>query len=438
MADDVCTRLVNKSTHIPAAEKPAVIAAINAISDSYGICRDWLPIIFVMESGDKDGTMDPHTTTGIYTGLYQMGTDTLTDLRTEGLITESVTHTDLGKMTALQQLKYIGLSLKLKSRNVQPKDDLATIYLATLYPANMRKFVDEPDRPFTDAPLQWGRQAQGLFNANKQMTRNSLKAGLLAKAGVFPGTGPGGCNGLVADITAGTSTSIATPTGQGGDNNRVISITKTNCPTWDYRAASAKVLTGCDITAVSSGYLGGKTNNSPGSGGVLGAIANALGVPGADVMVPPGAMFLNPCGPDANKVSVQTSPYGMRWGRPHIGIDIASFGAKHIPIYAIADGVVAVASEAYSGYGLVVDIDHRVNGQAVHGIVGARYAHNTTLMVKPGQPVKAGQQIATMGNTGVGTGVHLHFEMHTVWPLGFRSFNTTVNPAPWITPKSNT
>lgn len=88
--------------------------------------------------------------------------------------------------------------------------------------------------------------------------------------------------------------------------------------------------------------------------------------------------------------------------RPHEGIDVsAPMGA---PIVAPAAGVVMrVGREA--GYGLVLEIDHG------NGIV-TKYAHCSRVMVKKGQRVKRGQDIAAVGNSGLSTGPHLHYEIH--------------------------
>jgi hypothetical protein len=88
--------------------------------------------------------------------------------------------------------------------------------------------------------------------------------------------------------------------------------------------------------------------------------------------------------------------------RPHEGIDVsAPMGA---PIVAPAAGVVVrVGREA--GYGLVLEIDHG-NG------IETKYAHCSRVMVRRGQRVKRGQEIATVGNSGLSTGPHLHYEIH--------------------------
>jgi len=88
--------------------------------------------------------------------------------------------------------------------------------------------------------------------------------------------------------------------------------------------------------------------------------------------------------------------------RPHEGIDVsAPMGA---PIVAPASGTVKkVGREA--GYGNVVEIDHG------NGIV-TRYAHCSRIDVRQGQHVTRGQRIAAVGNTGLATGPHLHYEIH--------------------------
>ncbi|MFI3320258.1 MAG: LysM peptidoglycan-binding domain-containing protein [Rikenellaceae bacterium] len=96
-----------------------------------------------------------------------------------------------------------------------------------------------------------------------------------------------------------------------------------------------------------------------------------------------------------------TSNYGWRRNRMHSGIDIKAFVGDNI--YAAFDGVVRLA-KYYSAYGYCVVIRH-YNG------LETLYAHNSKLLVKPNDHVKAGDVIAFAGNTGRSTGSHLHFEV---------------------------
>ncbi|WP_414541391.1 peptidoglycan DD-metalloendopeptidase family protein [Nostoc sp. CCY0012] len=100
---------------------------------------------------------------------------------------------------------------------------------------------------------------------------------------------------------------------------------------------------------------------------------------------------------------VLTSGYGPRWGRMHRGIDIAN--GVGTPIYAAADGVVETSGWNRGGYGILVDIRHADGSMT-------RYAHNNRTLVRVGQEVTQGQQIAEMGSTGFSTGPHTHFEIH--------------------------
>ncbi len=100
---------------------------------------------------------------------------------------------------------------------------------------------------------------------------------------------------------------------------------------------------------------------------------------------------------------VLTSPFGMRWGKMHRGIDVAnSIGT---PVYASADGVIKVAGWTNGGYGNLVDIEHPDGSMT-------RYGHNSKVLVHPGQQVHQGEMIALMGSTGFSTGPHSHFEIH--------------------------
>ncbi|GAA3842207.1 M23 family metallopeptidase [Saccharothrix violaceirubra] len=110
-----------------------------------------------------------------------------------------------------------------------------------------------------------------------------------------------------------------------------------------------------------------------------------------------------------------TSGYGGRWGEMHYGIDLA--GPIGTPIYSAADGVVIEAGPA-SGFGLWVRVQHADGTITVYG-------HVNDYSVQQGQRVKAGEQIARMGNRGFSTGPHLHFE---VWNPGGKK----INPLTWL------
>jgi murein DD-endopeptidase MepM/ murein hydrolase activator NlpD len=88
--------------------------------------------------------------------------------------------------------------------------------------------------------------------------------------------------------------------------------------------------------------------------------------------------------------------------RPHEGIDIsAPMGA---PVVAPASAtVMRVARE--NGYGLVLELNHG------NGIV-TKFAHLSRVSVKEGQRVTRGQLVANVGNSGLSTGPHLHYEIH--------------------------
>ena len=97
-----------------------------------------------------------------------------------------------------------------------------------------------------------------------------------------------------------------------------------------------------------------------------------------------------------------TSGFGWRWGRPHRGIDIAA--PIGTPIMAAAAGEVISAGWNSGGFGNLVKVKHP-NGSVT------LYAHNNRILVRRGQKVEQGQQIAQMGSTGYSTGSHLHFEI---------------------------
>lgn len=86
----------------------------------------------------------------------------------------------------------------------------------------------------------------------------------------------------------------------------------------------------------------------------------------------------------------------------HDGIDIGV--PDGTPVHATADGHVTMAAPN-GGYGNYVELAHS-------GGISSFYGHLMKWIVRAGQQVKAGQQIAVSDNTGTSTGAHLHFGMH--------------------------
>ena len=110
-----------------------------------------------------------------------------------------------------------------------------------------------------------------------------------------------------------------------------------------------------------------------------------------------------------------TSDFGPRWGTTHTGLDIANVIGT--PVYAVTDGVIVDAGPA-SGFGLWVRVRHGDGSTSVYG-------HIDEALVTVGQSVRAGDQIATVGNRGQSTGPHLHFEITE--PSGLK-----VDPKQWL------
>jgi murein DD-endopeptidase MepM/ murein hydrolase activator NlpD len=108
-----------------------------------------------------------------------------------------------------------------------------------------------------------------------------------------------------------------------------------------------------------------------------------------------------------------TSPFGMRWGSLHPGIDIGV--PTGTPIHAAAAGTVIYCGWM-SGYGNLVMIDHGGN-------LATLYGHQSRIAATCGEQVSQGQVIGYSGCTGFCTGPHVHFEVRVngspVDPLGY-------------------
>ncbi len=113
--------------------------------------------------------------------------------------------------------------------------------------------------------------------------------------------------------------------------------------------------------------------------------------------------------PVANKELIAlASGFGMRIHpvykvrKMHTGVDFAA--QIGTPIYATADGTIDRIEVNFSGYGKVLEIDHGFGYRT-------RFAHMHGFNVRYGQKVKRGDLIGYVGDTGLSTAPHLHYEV---------------------------
>jgi murein DD-endopeptidase MepM/ murein hydrolase activator NlpD len=91
------------------------------------------------------------------------------------------------------------------------------------------------------------------------------------------------------------------------------------------------------------------------------------------------------------------SPYGMRWGKLHTGVDLVA--PEGTPYVAIHEGTVTKAGW-FGGYGYAVIVQHADGSDAIYG------------------------QLGLVGNTGHSYGSHLHLEIHVK--------GEPLDPVPWL------
>ena len=109
----------------------------------------------------------------------------------------------------------------------------------------------------------------------------------------------------------------------------------------------------------------------------------------------------------------------------HTGVDFSGAGISGKPVLAAKAGTVVTSTALkypngnYKSYGEYIVINHHDGTMTLyaHGAPGSR-------LVSPGQSVRQGQQIMSVGTTGNSTGYHLHFEV--------RINGNHVNPLPYI------
>jgi murein DD-endopeptidase MepM/ murein hydrolase activator NlpD len=111
----------------------------------------------------------------------------------------------------------------------------------------------------------------------------------------------------------------------------------------------------------------------------------------------------------------------------HQGVDFAP--GDGTPIQTIADGVVReVHPIDDNGLGVHVIVDHMIDGKLVSSVYG--HMRVGSIQVTVGESITVGENIGLVGNTGVSTGAHLHFEIH---PGG----GAAVDPYAWLQAHAN-
>jgi hypothetical protein len=157
---------------------------------------------------------------------------------------------------------------------------------------------------------------------------------------------------------------------------------------WDAAVAVVQALAGTDIDLSTGPGTGAQVCN--GSPGVSGQVtAQGWATPGD--------------GPITSEFGMRTQPVTGEY-RLHAGVDLQAGGCQG-PIWAARDGTVIFAGMYSDGTG-AIEVDHG------SGVV-TRYLHMYAngILTRVGDHVRAGQQIARVGNTGDSTGCHLHYEV---------------------------
>jgi murein DD-endopeptidase MepM/ murein hydrolase activator NlpD len=133
----------------------------------------------------------------------------------------------------------------------------------------------------------------------------------------------------------------------------------------------------------------------------------------------------------------RTYPYGstlQNMREPHHGVEFVN--PSGTPVLAAGPGTVVVAGNDWvTAYGpslyfygnlVVIELDQKYHGLPVYNL----YAHLEAVTAQAGQHVAAGDQLGTVGYTGVAVGPHLHFEVR----VGHNDYLATRNPELWLKP----
>lgn len=114
-------------------------------------------------------------------------------------------------------------------------------------------------------------------------------------------------------------------------------------------------------------------------------------------------------------------PAGTSGSSHHNGVDFVP--GSGTPIYAVADGVVQLHQEDFGGYGNHVILTHEIDGLKFDSVYAHMQSGSSPLVT--GAPIKAGDFVGLVGDTGDSYGAHLHFEI--------RLSKLPVDPFAWLT-----
>lgn len=132
-------------------------------------------------------------------------------------------------------------------------------------------------------------------------------------------------------------------------------------------------------------------------------------------VLPLATRFDHPLGSEHGALTYDAQPFRVT---RHLGDDLNGIGGQNSdlgdPVFAVGAGRVVLAQDVGGGWGNMVILAHRVRAQEkqpVAKVIQSVYAHLDEIKVRPGETVKRGDQIGSVGTGGGKYLAHLHFEI---------------------------